>query len=454
MIGRKRLFDSQDERFLEILHSKYWQKFASHSSSSSPPSLGRDDKDFQLHLYDKLWENIIHKENRLWTFLTVYGAAIGVTIGTGVTETLRFESGLVILVLTYWATEIIIDTDWWSVRNRLMVRGIERRAHAADTGLIPPIYHAPLYSSESLHSISVLVFSLIGLVFLALSLGLLSDDWSTRNAREILWVTGLYAFFLYALFRCAHIRENRIKDFYRAFREINKKERDARLQHVSPLTDEVINKAEQGAKTTRFWRIQAGILYLIATGLVALRYYASLTCSQFALFTIGQALFFMGLCIQTYKIPVSDSYGLSPFKVLTKEHRNCHNMWTVLMLLPLVFSLLVPVWAAKDFTGGIDGKAISTKLAKVRAEVLEVQQQVQALDEVQKHEWEQRFATKSESANVTSKVEQLDARVSDLAKELRRSTASDAVDAEDMSTKLDALVKKIERLERLTDSAR
>ena len=35
--------------------------------------LQRNDKDFQLHLYDKLWENIIHKDNRLWTFLAIYG---------------------------------------------------------------------------------------------------------------------------------------------------------------------------------------------------------------------------------------------------------------------------------------------------------------------------------------------------------------------------------------------
>ena len=45
-------------------------------------SVSSDDKhEFMLHLYDKLWENIVNKENRtLWTFLTVYGAGIRLTV--------------------------------------------------------------------------------------------------------------------------------------------------------------------------------------------------------------------------------------------------------------------------------------------------------------------------------------------------------------------------------------
>src|SRR5574341_1532559 len=46
----------------------------------------KDDKDrgeFLLHLYDALWENMRSKENRLWTFLSIYGAAVGLLFVRG-----------------------------------------------------------------------------------------------------------------------------------------------------------------------------------------------------------------------------------------------------------------------------------------------------------------------------------------------------------------------------------
>jgi hypothetical protein len=43
-------------------------------------ALDTDTKDFLLHLYDKLWENMGAKEGRLWNYLSIYGAAVALAL--------------------------------------------------------------------------------------------------------------------------------------------------------------------------------------------------------------------------------------------------------------------------------------------------------------------------------------------------------------------------------------
>jgi hypothetical protein len=123
------------------------------------------DQEFVLHLYDKLWENINQKESRVWTFLSVYGAVIAIAVGSESVKALGFYGVFAVLLLTYWAIQIVFSADWWSIRNRLMVGRIERRFPHAVAGLIPRQYEQPAYSTDALNGISLLVLTLIAWLF-------------------------------------------------------------------------------------------------------------------------------------------------------------------------------------------------------------------------------------------------------------------------------------------------
>ena len=168
-----------------------------------------------MHLYDKLWENIIHKENRLWTFLTVYGAGIGVIIGTGVTESFRLPAGCLILILTYWAMELIIDADWWSVRNRLMIGRIEQRFPDATKSIIPTFYNSPGYRGESIHKASLVALTSVGFFIFLNSLGYIDGSWlREKSLSRLLGVTALYGIAVFSLIRCLLGHEGRIAEYH------------------------------------------------------------------------------------------------------------------------------------------------------------------------------------------------------------------------------------------------
>ena len=176
----------------------------------------KDSNEFLLHLYDKLWENITYKENRLWTFLTVYGASIGIILGTGATESIGLQAGWLILLLTYWAIELIMDADWWSVRNRLIIGRIEERAPDATKGVIPSFYRSPGYYGESIHNASLFVFAAIGAFVFFKSIGYFDGSWSREmSLSKLVGITILYGIAIFTLFQCLSRRERRINEYYR-----------------------------------------------------------------------------------------------------------------------------------------------------------------------------------------------------------------------------------------------
>ena len=285
------------------------------------PILHDEDQEFQLHLYDKLWENIIHKENRLWTFLTVYGTAIGIAIGTGVAKTLRFETGFIILLLTYWAAEIIIDAEWWSVRNRLMVRGIERRAHEAIKGIIPSYYHKPFYAGEALLKISLFVFAVVGVTIFALSIGAFERSWEIESLWEFCRITLLYSMSAFFLIRCMHNHEKRIKDYYSIFKNLNEQERRAGQEGIIPVSLEELNQSEDRDRKGLSWRLQVLCLYLVVTIAIALRYFQTVDLWIFVLFCLIQVALIACFLIQRGRYNRSDEYQLDDKKNRYKQYQ-------------------------------------------------------------------------------------------------------------------------------------
>lgn len=190
-----------------------------------------NEKEFHEHLYDKLWENIIHKENRLWTFLSVYGAAIGLAFGSEILGEYEVEKGIVILILTYWGLELILESDWWSIRNRMMIGGIELQSKGRQ-GVVPSFYSGPSFSAEVMHDISAFVFAVIG--FSVYSFIVVTYKFGNADAllKDICLLSLLYFSVAGTILRIGYRRRQYIIDYYNHFLDLNsvrtegKKEKD------------------------------------------------------------------------------------------------------------------------------------------------------------------------------------------------------------------------------------
>src|ERR1700753_1606964 len=99
-----------------------------------------DSKEFLLHLYDQLWENMRAKENRLWSFLSLYGAAVGLVFAGGQASGLpgaELFALVIVMGLTTWAVLIILNANFWIRRNILMVGGIGGKYPEIRKGIYP-----------------------------------------------------------------------------------------------------------------------------------------------------------------------------------------------------------------------------------------------------------------------------------------------------------------------------
>jgi hypothetical protein len=124
----------------------------------------QQNKDFALALYNKLWENINSKDTRLWTFLSIYGAAVALAFGAGKLVDMELYAALIILILTLWALFIVLNADWWDHRNRLMVAGIEEKFPEATRGVIPSAYKGVrVVFMDRLNQVSVVLLVGVGL---------------------------------------------------------------------------------------------------------------------------------------------------------------------------------------------------------------------------------------------------------------------------------------------------
>ena len=180
-----------------------------------------NQKEFLLHLYDKLWDNINQKESRVWTFLSVYGAVIGIALGSGAVTSLGLYGVLAVLLLTYWAVQIVLDADWWSIRNRTMVGGIEARFPGAGRGVIPPEYQTAGYSNDPLHRVSLLIFTVIAwLLYLKTVMGY-SQPGSPRDLSTLAQIALLHLLFVVLTAAAVAREEGHLRDYYSIYRSLN-----------------------------------------------------------------------------------------------------------------------------------------------------------------------------------------------------------------------------------------
>ncbi len=273
-LPEKSLLHDNDKEFFRQYFNKHWKNVQELSSASQ---LFTDDKEFHLHLYDKLWENITNKENRLWSFLAFYGVAIGIVLGTTDSNTLSFETGLCLIIITYWAAEITFSAEWWSVRNRLMVQGIERRVYQATRGIIPSVYKAPNYRSEHLHSITLLVLAAFGLIIFSVSMGLFKPEDNLKSLFELLKLLMLYITLVVTLIRFADMRESKINKYHGISKILSEEEPPEVRKTINQNSQE--NYCNEQIKNQRrkdmielSWRPPILILYIIATTIMLIIY--------------------------------------------------------------------------------------------------------------------------------------------------------------------------------------
>ena len=132
------------------------------SSFAKSRGITEQAPDLLKSLYDKLWTNVWNKENRVWMFLSFYSAGVALALNSGLLTQFGLLAPFIVVQLTAWGVHIIIDADWWSIRNRLMVEQIERRYRHQFIAVVPSEYQEPRFSADQLYRFSILVLVVLG----------------------------------------------------------------------------------------------------------------------------------------------------------------------------------------------------------------------------------------------------------------------------------------------------
>ncbi len=224
-----------------------------------------DAKDFLLHLYDKLWENMGAKEGRLWSYLSVYGAAIALSLGVGQYAGAELYAVTIVLALTVWALLIVINANWWYQRNRLMVTQIEKKftPSGAVDGVIPKSYRDATFNFDRLYRGSVLVLGAIAaMLYLKLMWEHHGPD-GFPNEEVLVSVGLLYSLFLLSTMYCVAQYESYIDSFYSTKKTLLEEAGGMTL----PEIEKNVNEGRKAAYGAYSW-VRKGLLFL-AFGILA-----------------------------------------------------------------------------------------------------------------------------------------------------------------------------------------
>jgi hypothetical protein len=173
------------------------------------------NKDFVLALYNKLWENINNKDTRLWTFLSIYGAAVALAFGAGKLIDMQVYASFLVLILTFWALFIVLNADWWDLRNRLMVAGIEHKFPEATRGVIPASYRGVrVVFMGHLNQVSVVLLVGVGLAFYLHTLWPFFQDGSITGLDILLMLSVLYLSVAWGCWVWVAQVERRLREYY------------------------------------------------------------------------------------------------------------------------------------------------------------------------------------------------------------------------------------------------
>jgi len=261
-------------------------------------SLNDGDKDYLLHLYDALWENMRSKENRLWTFLSLYGAAVGLVFAGGQVSQIPGADLIAIVIvigLSTWAVLIILNTNWWYYRNQLMVSRIEIRYPDAVKGVVPKIYNQnPNYRFDQLSEGSILLLSLLLFFLYSRTIWSYHTPGSINTLQSLVVVVLLYVLFVFSVGYCLRLHESNIESYYGAKKVILE---DATTRPLPPderlrlLKDQTWTRKDLDAR----WRVL--LLLMLVVGLFDLIIYRNgispLWLSIIILFQAAAAVLFL-----------------------------------------------------------------------------------------------------------------------------------------------------------------
>jgi hypothetical protein len=271
-------------------------------------ALDSDTKEFLLHLYDKLWENMGAKEERLWKYLAVYGAAIALALGVGQYAGIALYGTMIGIALTVWALLIAINANWWYHRNRLMVTQIEKKFSigGALDGVIPRSYRDAKFEFDRLYRGSILILSAIAaLLYLKImwqyrvSVGFKSED-------ELGAVGLLYFLFTISTIYCVSQHESYIQSFYARKRDL--------LTEAGGITsdeiEDVIKTGREQARKSYSWDLY-GLLFLLF-GLFAFDFLPGRGVFQYC-WQAASAIFLQSIILGLYLLVIRVSAEHSPW---------------------------------------------------------------------------------------------------------------------------------------------
>jgi hypothetical protein len=186
--------------------------------ASQNQAADKNGKEFHMHIYDALWENMRSKESRLWTFLSIYGAAVGLVFAGGQVSDIPgadLFAIVIVMALSTWAVLIILNANWWYYRNQLMVSRIENKYPDAVKGIVPKIYYEnPTYRFDQLSQASILLLSLLLLLLYSRTIWSYHNAGSINTLQSLVVVVLLYILFILSAGFCLRLHESNIAAYY------------------------------------------------------------------------------------------------------------------------------------------------------------------------------------------------------------------------------------------------
>lgn len=279
-----------------------------------------DNKEFLLHLYDQLWENMRAKENRLWSFLSLYGAAVGLVFAGGQASGLpgaELFALVIVMGLTTWAVLIMLNANYWIRRNVLMVGGIERQYPGIAKGIYPREFpEAKRGSFDKLYRGSIIVLSILLLLFFARAIWPYRSPTSFDTFHIFLSVILLYVLFTSFALYCLEQHEDYITLYHATKREkLLRAEEFTPLEWQKTLNDELVDRKKLSA------RLYLLLLLFCVISLFDLILIRNGYAWPYLLWCIGpQLLLIIAFSLQwyNYRWPYDPKTALAPLQNVTK----------------------------------------------------------------------------------------------------------------------------------------
>jgi hypothetical protein len=226
-------------------------------------AMDSDERDFLLHLYDKLWENMDSKEARLWNYLSVYGAAIALAFAVGEFADIQLYALAVILALTVWALLIIINANWWYRRNQLIVTRIENKFPEAVRGVVPKSYRDdPRFSFDRLYRGSAGILVTVAVVLYSIAMLQYIHPRSIDSLDILVSLVVLYLLTVLAVGYCLTHHESYFPSYYRGAKE--KLLQEAGAKSNCEIRED-LRVQELEARNSLDWRLRAFVVLIIVS---------------------------------------------------------------------------------------------------------------------------------------------------------------------------------------------